>query len=203
MFITTLILVVLTSHAFAKFYRAYELGSEIVRPAIFEFVATGSEDRTIFVDFGDNAETAPVYGTRTVSRTYDFAVRMDQSEVASIFTIELYFPSNLYKKISQTDKGQPGVWVNFRVYAVNDLGLESENLLELTDSGVTASKSDGSGTWTYSELVPVGANPQGKVGFSDFRLEFIVLNVEDTSNVVDAAIYTTNLGLNLSATQID
>ena len=203
LFITTLILVVLTSHAFAKYFKVFDFGTHSARPATFEFIATGSEETTIFVDFGDNAETAPVYGTRTVSRTYDFSVRMSLSEVASMFTVELSLPVKLYNKIKQADKTSPGVWVEFMLYSVNDLGLETETLVDLTDQGVMVELNDGSAVWTYNEPVPKGANPQGKAERSDFRIEFRVMNVEDTSTVKDAGIYTSKLGLSVSATQMD
>ena len=205
LFITTLILVVLTSHAFAKYVRMFNLDSFSARPATFEFEATGSEETTIFVDFGQDGETAPVYGTRVIYRTYDFSVRMMESEVATLLSIELDFPSKLYSKVIQADKTAPGVWVNFKLYSVNDLGLTIENLVDLTELGSWMEvREDGSAVWAYNEAVPIGGNPQGKEDRSDFRIEFEVLNV-DTSKVdtTDIAIYTTKLGLNVSATQID
>ena len=201
--ITTFILVVLTSHAFAKYFKMFELESFNARPATFEFVATGSEDTTIFVDFGIDGETSPEFGTRIVTRTYDFSVRMQQTEVAALFKVELSLPSKLYTKVKQEDKTNAGVWVNIKFYLVNDLGLESESLLELTDLATLVEQDDGSGIWAYSEVVPMGSNPQGQQDCSNFRIAFEVMNVEDTSTVKDAAIYTTRLGLNVSATQID
>ena len=203
LFITTFILVVLTSHAFAKYYKIADMGEKGARPATFEFVATGSEDTTILVDFGIDGETSPEFGTRIVTRTYDFSVRMIQTEVATLFKVELSLPNKLYAKVKQEDKTNAGVWVNIKFYLVNDLGLESESLLELTDLATLVEQDDGSGLWAYSEVVPMGSNPQGQQDCSNFRIAFEVMNVEDTSTVKDAAIYTTRLGLNISATQID
>ena len=203
LFITTMILVVLTSHAFAKYFKVFDFSTHGARPATFEFIATGSEDTTIFVDFGIDGETSPEYGTRIVTRTYDFSVRMHQTEVAALFKVELSLPSKLYTKVKQVDKTNAGVWVNIKFYLVNDLGLESESLLELTDLATLVEQDDGSGIWAYSEVVPMGSNPQGQQDCSNFRIAFEVMNVEDTSTVKDAAIYTTRLGLNVSATQID
>lgn len=203
LFATTMVLVVLTSHAFAKYYTAKDYALSSARPATFEFVATRSEETTIFVDFGEDAETAPIYGTRRLYRSYDFSVRMAQSEVASMLTVELSLPIKLYNKIKQADKTTPGVWVNIKFYTVNDLGLETENLLELTDQSSIVEQEDGSAIWQYNEPVPKGANPQGKEDRADFRIQFEIMNVEDTSAVKDAGIYTSKLELNVSAIQID
>ena len=203
LFITTMSLVVLTSHAFAKYFKVFDFSTYSARPATFEFIATGSEDTTIFVDFGVDGETAPEYGTRIVTRTYDFSVRMHQTEVAALFKVELSLPSKLYTKVKQEDKTNAGVWVNIKFYLVNDLGLESESLLELTDQVTLVEQDDGSAIWAYSEAVPMGSNPQGQQDCSNFRIAFEVMNVEDTSTIKDAAIHTTRLGLNISATQID
>ena len=202
LFLTTLTLVVLTSHAFAKYVSIYNFGTHSARPALFEFEVTTDEDTSIYVDFGSDAETSPIYGTRTLVRTYGFSVTTAQSEVATMLTIELMFPAKLYAKIVQNDKTQPGIWVNWKMYVVSDLGLETESLEDITDLGVIV-ESGGAGTWVYSEPVPEKSNPHGKDICTDFRIEFQIMNVEDTSKVKDAFIYTSKLGLNVSVTQID
>lgn len=203
LFITTLILVVLTSHAFAKYYKTFDLESFSARPAMFEFVPTTSGDAIIFVDFGEDSDTSPVYGTRTATRMYGFSVKMAQSEVAALLKVELSLPSNLYAKVAQADKTQPGVWVNLKIYVVKDYGLETENMVQLTENNTLTAQSDGTGLWTYTEVVPAGSNPHGQQDCTNYRLCFEVINVEDTSTVKDAAIYTTKVGLNVSAIQID
>lgn len=202
LFFTTLILVVLTSHALAKYVTIHNYGTHSARPAVFEFKVTSDNNPSIFVDFGMDAETAPIYGTRRLVRTYDFSVKTSQSEVASMFTIELFFPANLYKKIIQADKTEPGVWVSWNIYEIIDYGLSTETLIEMTDEGVIVESSN-TGTWTYNEVVPINCNPRGKEGNANFRIEFEIMNVEDTSKVKDAFIYTSQLSLNVSATQID
>ena len=202
LFLTTLTLVVLTSHALAKYVLVYDFGTRSARPARFEFEVTTDEDTSIYVDFGVDGETAPIYGTRTLYRTYGFSVTTQQSEVATMLTIELSFPEKLYAKITQANKNLPGIWVNWKMYVVSDLGLETESLEDITDLGVIVEK-DGAGTWMYNEPVPENSNPHGKDMCTDFKIEFQIMNVEDTSTVKDAFIYTSKLGLRVSATQID
>ena len=200
--ITTAILVVLTSHAFAKYFKTFELESFNARPATFEFAATGSKDTTIFVDFGMDAETAPIFGTRRLTRTYDFSVKTAGSEVESLLAIELFLPEKLYTKIIQADKTTPGVWVSWKMYVVTDYGLPTESLEDITELGVVV-ESAGNGTWTYNEVIQPSCNPHGKVDHTDFRIEFEILNVEDNSNIKDAFLYISNLNLKVSSTQID
>ena len=202
LFLTTLTLVVLTSHALAKYVSIYDLGTRSARPALFEFEVTTDEDTSIYVDFGSDAETAPIYGVRTLYRIYGFSVTTEQSEVATMLTIELSFPAKLYAKISQADKASAGLWVNWKMYVVDNLGLETESLEDITDLGVIVEE-NGGGTWVYNQPVPAKSNPHGREGHTDFRIEFEIMNVDDSSLVKDAFIYTSKLGLYVGSTQID
>lgn len=200
---------VFSTYTFAKYVYDFD-GSGVAHPAKYEFIVVAEDEPSIFVNFGLDGETSPIYGTRSIIRDYNFSVQSAGSEVASLMTIEVFLPQKLYDKISAADKTVAGVWVNFRMCVVDNIGLETESLEDITPNGTFYSETTGDFVveedgvlWVYQEHIPPNCNPSNREGLTNFRLEFEVLNVDDTSWIRDAFIYVSNIKLDISSKQIN
>ena len=176
---------------------------ESATPSNFELVMDGDISNLLYVDFSDSGETSPEVGTRTVSRTYDFSVRTLNSQVESNYTLSIFLPEKLYEKIAEEDKTQKGIWVNLRVYVVSNKGTDSEKLTDITNSNSSRMIENGTeGTWIYEEVLSPGKNPSSAAGQTDYRIDFEIMNVADTTVDIIPYLAVTNIVIKVESSQV-
>ena len=187
----------------AKYVIQKNREKESATPSNFELVMDGEASNLLYVDFSESGETSPEVGTRVVSRTYDFSVKTLNSQVESNYTLSIFLPEKLYEKIVQEDKTQKGIWVNMKVYVVSNKGTDSESLINITNANsARIEESEGSGTWIYEEVLSPGTNPSLAEGQTDYRLEFELMNVSDTTVDVIPYLAVTNIIIKVESSQI-
>ena len=187
----------------AKYVIQKNREKESATPSNFELVMDGEASNLLYVDFSESGETSPEVGTRVVSRTYDFSVKTLNSQVESNYTLSIFLPEKLYEKIVQEDKTQKGIWVNMKVYVVSNKGTASESLINITNANsARIEESEGSGTWIYEEVLSPGTNPSLAEGQTDYRLEFELMNVSDTTVDVIPYLAVTNIIIKVESSQI-
>lgn len=187
----------------AKYVITKNRDIEQATPSNFELIMNSDDPTMLYVDFAESGETSPEVGTRIVTRTYDFSVKTLNSEVESDYTLSIFLPKNLYEKISETDKTQKGIWVNFTVYVISNKGEENESLIDITESlNSEINESSGSATWRYFETLSPGTNPSSAPEQTDYRLKFEVVNVSDLNVGEIPYLAVTNIKITVESTQV-
>lgn len=222
--VITLVTSIVLSTVYAKYVSEREAPSASVRPASFELVMDDlTDDDKIDISFAYDGEPGNPIGHTVGEKNYDFAVEMNDSEVASDYYVIISFAKKIADKIRQAraDRFEDGIWCDYVILkGAARIGSDGKELLSsngkpivdynevITSSGrEEGADSNNAIEWTYNDIIRPHKNPdETTTGRAYYRLKLIFYNntmMPSTGNTEDYFFITNGIEIEVKAQQVD